>query len=129
MENLGENSLPSPQIWSSQIGRKSYERKVLSPPFYTNTLWQRRKKTIFQPPNQHNPTITTTTQKKLKINTKQLKINSNPIEKPIPNPTQNKSKTKSTQNQTQNPQKINSKSNPYVSIIIILTWGRRLFVG
>ena len=100
-------SLPGPQISSSQIGRKTMERKVLSQPNYRNVLsnptvtatQQRRRKqfsyhllsTIHH--HHHNPKITQNQHKK------QLKIKSNPIRKPIPNPTQNQPKTKSTQNQ------------------------------
>ena len=50
------------EISSSQIGRKTIERKVLSQPNYRNALsfptvtatQQRRRKTIFQPPTWHN---------------------------------------------------------------------------
>ena len=100
-------SLPGPQISSSQIGRKTMERKVLSQPNYRNVLsnptvtatQQRRRKqfsyhllsTIHH--HHHNPKIAQNQHKK------QLKIKSNPIRKPIPNPTQNQPKTKSTQNQ------------------------------
>ena len=100
-------SLPGPQISSSQIGRKTMERKVLSQPNYGNALsfptvtatQQRRRRqfsnhqlstTQLSPPQPKNNSKTTQ---------KQLKMNSNPIRKPIPNPTQNKPKTKSTQNQ------------------------------
>ena len=100
-------SLPGPQISSSQIGRKTMERKVLSQPNYGNALsfptvtatQQRRRRqfsnhqlstTQLSPPQPKNNSKTTQ---------KQLKMNSNPIRKPIPNPTQNQPKTKSTQNQ------------------------------
>ena len=100
-------SLPSPQISSSQIGRKTMERKVLWQPNYRNALsfpmviaTQQRRRRQFSNPvlstihhHHRNPKITQNQHKK------QLKINSNPIRKPIPNPTQNQSKTKSTQNQ------------------------------
>ena len=98
---------PGPQISSSQIGRKTMERKVLSRPNYRNALsfptvtaTQQRRRRQFSNPrlgtihhHHRNPKITQNQHKK------QLKINSNPIRKPIPNPTQNQPKTKSTQNQ------------------------------
>ena len=100
---------PGPQISSSQIGRKTMERKVLSQPNYRNALsfptvtatqQRRRRRRQFSNPrlstihhHHRNPKITQNQHKK------QLKINSNPIRKPIPNPTQNQPKTKSTQNQ------------------------------
>ena len=100
-------SLLGPQISSSQIGRKTMERKVLSQPNYRNALsfptvttTQQRRRRQFSNPllstihhHHRNPKITQNQHKK------QLKINSNPIRKPIPNPTQNQPKTKLTQNQ------------------------------
>ena len=109
---------PGPQISSSQIGRKTMERKVLSQPNYRNALsfptvtatqQRRRRRRQFSNPrlstihhHHRNPEITQNQHKK------QLKINSNPIRKPISNPTQNQPKTKSTQNQ------------PIIIIIIII---------
>ena len=102
-------SLPGPQISSSQIGRKTMERKVLSQPNYRNALSfptvtatqkRRRRRRQFSNPRlstiHHHHRNSKITQNQHK---KQLKINSNPIRKPIPNPTQNQPKTKSTQNQ------------------------------
>ena len=120
-------SLPGPQISSSQIGRKTMERKVLSQPNYRNALsnptvtatQQRRRQfsnhllsTIHH--HHHNPKITQNQHKK------QLKIKSNPIRKPIPNPTQNQPKTKSTQNQPKTKSTQNQPIFIFIIIIIII---------
>ena len=78
-------SLPGPQIFSSQIGRKSHERKLPhctftimpSPDDYNNSA---RQNITTQPPNPAPPPNTTTQHKKLTQN--QQKINGKTIRKP-----------------------------------------------
>ena len=128
MENPGENFLSRahkfdpPKSGGKAMREKCSHSTFTQMPFCSQRSQQLSKEERRQLSN-HQLSTTQLSSLQPKNNSKStqnnLKSTQTPIGKPIPNPTQNQPKTKSTQNQTQNPQKINSKSNPYVSIIFI----------
>ena len=99
-------SLPSPQISSPQIGRKSLSGKLM-------------KSTFTQMPSCSQRSQQLSKEERRQFSNHQLSITQLSPTQPKNNSKSAQNNLKSTQNKTQYPQKINSKSNPYVSIIFI----------
>ena len=106
-ENPGRKfSLSGPQISSPQIRRKSLSGKLM-------------KSTFTQMPSCSQRSQQLSKEERRQFSNHQLSITQLSPTQPKNNSKSAQNNLKSTQNKTQYPQKINSKSNPYVSIIFI----------